>query len=557
MPISFIDNYPKNKLEKYITDSNGDPHYGEIWAYGELLKFSYNNFIPDDTWYVKHNYQLSTHPGSSSKVEGQIDFLVLNQFGLLIIEIKGGGIEVDEKDTWYSYLHRDPNQRYKTQNPFIQAKEYVHSLKILIDADIFIYRAVIFPHEVNFELIGPQLMGYKFLLFTKRDLDIVETEFGKNKLLFNFLTQLPFESRRNILKQLYPTMNPDQLNSSLFNKFPLLRKREIERIKAELWPVQSTYGFEPDKIRNELIINENYEILKGLRKNRKVMVQGTAGTGKTTLAIKFLADNLLKQQKGIYLCSNKLLRSKMEFLIKKEYGLNSNDITFKIYHDNLIQTENLNDLDFIIIDEAQEMFSKNLFELILHLEKNNSNPKMLMLFDPEQTILQDYKDINWYLEFYSELGFVTYLFDTKWRSIKNPAIENIIASIKSGNYETVVNGTNYKIAVELSGKLKEIKTQIDKFKKERNNSIILIDSKIIDSFKEIAIDYFNKDIEELTEMNINIKSTKLRYTTPIKFRGLEAENVIMITPDLNGSNKTENFIGTTRAIYDLRIIIWK
>ena len=50
---------------------------------------------------------------------------------------------------------------------------------------------------------------------------------------------------------------------------------------------------------------ENYETLKGLRRNRKVIIQGAPGTGKTVLAKKYLAENILKQQKGRWHCKRR------------------------------------------------------------------------------------------------------------------------------------------------------------------------------------------------------------------------------------------------------------
>ena len=104
----------------------------------------------NESWFLKHNYNLSTHPASKGKVEGQIDFILINKYGVLIIEVKGGGLRVDEFDQYYSYKLN--GEQYKTQNPFNQAKEYTHTLKELIDEGVFIYRAVVLPSEAGFEL---------------------------------------------------------------------------------------------------------------------------------------------------------------------------------------------------------------------------------------------------------------------------------------------------------------------------------------------------------------------------------------------------------------------
>ena len=88
-------------------------------------------------------------------------------------------------------------------------------------------------------------------------------------------------------------------------------------------------------------------------------------------------------------------------------------------------------------------------------------------------------------------------------------------------------------------------------------SIILVDSTLIEVFKQLVKDYFRDSIEELTERNNNVSSNRLRFTTPLKFRGLECESVIMIIPTLDQNIKIQSYVAATRAIYNLKAVIWK
>ena len=557
MPVHFIDNYPRNDLGAQICRPDKSPLFGEIWLYQELAKFNDNDFLKEENWYVKHNYNLSTHPFSEGKVEGQVDFLIVSKYGLLIIEIKGGGIEVDEDDVYYSYDKKNIERRYEAQNPFTQVKEYVHSLKSLLDTNPFIYRAVIFPHEGNFYLQGPQLSGYSYLFFSKKDLEKKDTDFGKNKLLFDFLIGLAKSSRKTIIEQLHNNIPKEKLEARIWQQFPQLDKRSIERLKSELFPVQTTYGFDPDRVRNEIILEENYEILKGLRKNRKVMVQGGPGTGKTVLATKFLAENLIKQHRGIYYCANKLLRAKMEYMICVEYKLDPNLIDFRIYHPDTILPSKDKNVDFIIIDEAQEFFDKGLDGLIDHLESAMHSPKFLILYDPEQAIIQDFKDIDWYADFLLESTFVHYLFDTTWRCTQNKEISVLAQLLQNGQYKKIIKDHQALFQVsELTAKLRSIKELITKADKDIFKYIILVDSHLISDFRDIVKDYFEQEIEELHDHNINVRNQKLRFTTPIMFRGLEAENVVLVTSGFNAQTRIQSYIAITRAIYTFQSIIW-
>ena len=551
MAVTLLNNYPENNLEKHITKKDGSPLYGELWLYKQFLQFNKNNLLENENWYLKHDYNLSTHPASKGKVEGQIDFILLSKYGILIIEIKGGGLRVDENDQYFSY---NKSGEYKTQNPFNQAKEYTHTLKELIDESVFIYRAVVLPSEAGFQLKGPQLEGYKNLFFSKKNFSNFndgEDDEAINKIFFDFLINLAKSSRSRILKQLNPSWTAEKINQKRFEKFPELSSKKLKSLKSQLFPVQSSYGYNPDKINSEIILKENYETLKGLRRNRKVIIQGAPGTGKTVLAKKFLAENILKQQKGIYYCANKLIKSKIEHSIIRDYGVSHDLIEFKVYHENSINETFAEEIDFIIFDEAQEYFNKGLFELIEKFENELESPKFLVLYDPKQTIIYNFNDIAFYTDFYIENGFTHYLFDETYRCGQN---ENIISLSND-----LLNSKDIQpdvFVTETVSKLKVIKEIIAETNFVKSEQIILIKSSLIEGFKEIAKDYFNDSLEEMVESNINILSSKVRFTTPIKYRGLENKSVYLITDNLNEKAKVQNYVAVTRAMDQVKVILW-
>ena len=411
MRVFLLNNYPENNLEKSITKKDGSPLNGEIWVYQQFLNYNkFNSINQSDTWILKHDYNLSTHPASKKKVEGQIDFILLSKYGILIIEVKGGGLRVDENDNYFSY---DKTGEYETQNPFNQAKEYTHTLKQLLNEGIFVYRAVVLPHEAGFELRGPQLEGYKNLFFSRKNflnLKDGEDDEAINKIFFDFLMELAKSSRSKILKELNPSWTTEKINNKRFEKYPELSSKKLKSIKSQIFPTQSSYGYNPERINSEIILKENYETLKGLRRNRKVIIQGAPGTGKTVLAKKFLAENILMQQKGIYYCANRLIKSKIEHSIIRDYGINNSLIKFKVYSESAIHEDISNEIEFMIFDEAQEYFNRGLFELIEKFEKKMELPKLLVLYDPKQTIIYDFSDISFYTDFLYCIGECNHFF---------------------------------------------------------------------------------------------------------------------------------------------------
>lgn len=555
MPIHFIDNYSKHNLENVIVNQEGMTLFGELWLYQQFLAFEENHFLDNDTWYLKHNYNLSTHPASRRKVEGQIDYILLSKYGILIIEVKGGGLRVDENDCYFSY---DKYGEYQSQNPFIQAKEYVHTLKNYIDSSVFVYRAIVLPHEAGFVLKGPQLDGYKDFFFSKADIDGIDERAVQNKF-FSFIKELGRKARIRVIKQLYPSLNNERVAAKAYEQYPLLSSKDIKRLKSELFPIQSTYGYNPDRINSELIFKENYEVLKGLRRNRKVIVQGAPGTGKTALAIKYLAENLLKQQKGIIYCANKLVKVKLEYIILNDYKLDPNNISFRIFSEVTTIESVASDIDFLIFDEAQEYFDRGLYDFIENLNIKLDKPKVLVLYDPDQAIVSNSKELVWYTDFFIEMNYSHFFFDKNYRCIQYKMIAEISTCLLCNEYGKIK--TNYSniliFATELKSKIEKIKGIISEHKFTSSEKMILVQSHLIEEFAMFINDYFKMEIEELTEANINILSNKIRYTTPIKYRGLEVESVNLITNELTDATKVQNYIGTTRAMNALNIVLWK
>ncbi len=555
MPIHFIDNYPKNDLESIIVKQDGSPLHGEIWVYRQFIQFNDNNLLPNDTWFLKHNFNLSKHPASKRKIEGQIDFLLLSKSGILIIEVKGGGLSVDENDTYYSH---SGNNKYETQNPFNQVKEYLHSLKDFMETSTFIYKSVVFPHEAGFELKGPQLSGYTDIFFSKRNYISTQSEVGTNKVFFDFIYKLGAKTKIKNIAILNPHWSKEKINVEFSTIYPELSRIELGRLKNELFPSQQSYGYNPQRINDEVILNENYEILRGLRRNKKTMIQGAPGSGKTVLATKFLAENILRQQKGILYCANKLMRTRFEYIILNDYKLDPNLISFEIFSDIIISDNVEKNVDFLIFDEAQEYFEKGLFDFISKLDQKLDFPKVMILYDPEQSIISDSKELSWYTDFFVESGYTHYHFDKIYRCTQNTSIATVSTQILHNDYTKVLcTKSIIQESKTIPDNLQFINEIIKDSKFTQSEKIILVHSDVLEDFKKLTLNIFKKEIEELTEQNINISSVKIKYTTPLKYRGLENKSVYLITKEISDKTKVQNYVGVTRAMEQLKFILWK
>lgn len=567
MPIIFLDGFTSSQLRTKITH-NGEPLHGEIWLYDQLLRI-HNLGLVEETWYVKWNYVLSTHPDSLHNSEGQIDYLIISKYGVLVIEIKGGNIRANNGNFTYEYQGNST----PCQDPFIQVKENMYSLKSLLnDKDVFFYRAVIFPHDTRFNPVGPNYEGYRHLFFSRLDL-VNKNEREETESLYRFLARLPKSSRSKLVEAYTSNKSAQQINALTFERYPEISSKKIEQVKRALFPSSASYGYNPDTL-NSIIQDENVEIFDGLRKNKKIMIQGPPGSGKTVLARKFIADQILKDQKGIYLCATTLLSAHMDHDLLEVNGIDRNGLTIRTYPFDVIERfieKDLKDatVDFIVIDEAQEFMDKGLDDLIHRIGSNFGDPRFLLLYDNQQAFMSSFTDLDFFPSYICDnYGFVHYEFNTVYRSSQSTKITSFCKMLREcENHKTqsllsqdlmpiskVSANQIGKLIIETYDKARSLEDTSSSFL----DTIILVESGAIMKFKEIIDRYFTRYAEELTDDNIGITPNKIRYTTPLKFKGLERSNVILVLKDeISSFNMVQAYVGATRAMLKLQIYLWE
>jgi hypothetical protein len=151
------------------------------------------------------------------------------------------------------------------------------------------------------------------------------------------------------------------------------------------------------------------------------------------------------------------------------------------------------------------------------------------------------------------------------RSVNNPNIRNLASRIIEDIYQldTKVTMDLYPNMIMQFSSFKEAKSQMIKdFLKpmrDSNNSlrgkdcILLIESTLLkgDNLEELIMN----ECEALAETNVTDTSNVLRYTSPLKFKGLEKENIALIVRQPTAINQNEIYVGITRAKSNLKIYV--
>lgn len=578
MPVKFHPNNPIDALETIIVKEDGSPLRGEIDIYRQLWNDLRNSSLEWDVW---HDLKLPEHSDNFNyykKTSSQIDFLILCKHGLLVLEVKGGAISTKDNTFFYGKNFDTPIK----QNPFKQAEGYKYTLKDNILNNLkgcFFCEATAFPH-----------VDYPF-----------ESKLIDNKLLWTSYLAKDYEG--SIEKFLLNVFDYSKSkHQKHFRNYSEVSPKEYFAIKKILSPIIGDRNHLNTINTLEWLGIQNIEILDGLYKNPRIMIEGPPGSGKTTIAKAFIDKQHNKN--GIYLCWNNLLMHYTKSLLSERQLSSNIEVTtyfrfFQKYNPSLdfkelssltedqfydlvkttilkLETEEkLKPYDFIVIDEAQDILDRGLDLFINKFSSFNgqglSNGNSLVLYDIDQSYTASGRNVAEIADLMTEY-YCHFKINEVKRSAQNPDIRRLSSEILE--HPEIFDTDNFEmkfsnIPVRRHKTLQEVKAHIVKNIltpiRETDSSlkgqdcVILIESTFLrgeykgkEDLRELLI---IKDVEELSEANVGDTANKLRYSSILKFKGLEKKNVFLVISKPSELNKYEIFVGITRSILNVEINI--
>ena len=495
---------------------------------------------------------------------------IMSQFGLLVLEVKGGDVRHRVENDREIYYRNLPNNRKKDlpQSPFTQASGNLHARE-----DILKLR------QEPFWFGGCR--GYA-----------VAFPDSKN------VGQLPNDVDASIVFFADHLDDYDRAVKGAFRKWNRLRSPSItpdamRRCRQELRPIFHLLParwrtMEQDEEQLVRLTEQQQLVLYGLRDNRRLAIQGGAGTGKTMLALWQSVRFAREGKQTLFLCFNKALaqwlNDRIDLEIEPEIRKR---LTVSTFHSicrsffgkaklpfqppsdpeqqsRFWQTEvpdkmfnRVIDLvpeprfDAIVIDEAQD-FSKDWWLTVETLSRE-SNGALSIFFDPNQNLF--HKDSTF------PITDATYRLNINCRNtrqIHKHSMTFLNAEIRSS--PMVPDGSapvlrTVPSAIEQRNAVDEIiKLWKAEYRLKPNQIAILAASIRANSCLGTTprIGGF-----PITDDFIQWRSGQaILFSTITAFKGLEAEAVILLnTRDNSHITDLDRYVATSRAKHLLAVIL--
>lgn len=539
----------------------------------------------DELMHVIHQLRLSSRY-HRTQMAGECDFVVLTRLGIMVIEVKGGIIGYGKQPDGGAGYYRLVGDRKKESldNPFIQVDGNADAIqKYLLEKNlrnIFVGKMVCFPEcSFNRNSIGQEdlwhrdheqtLSGMIMASLELQQQKFRDTEIRNGSARYIQWKELDEEEMNRICDALEPEYNP-----SIQKSLVKLNLAEADRRTRE-----------------------GLAILSGLNENRRLIIQGPPGSGKSTYALDIFTrlcrnDGL----KGLYICWNELLLEEMKSkMADPEIDIPQDKIAAKLYFDlvcelgelsgdkSLVPTTQtvkrggvrecvkgavaktgfrgkIEKYDFIVVDEAQDIFDKGIDHVIKALLKVNNplqNGRYYIFYDDSQ----DYPgsdDLGYYVRTRDmfKANTASYALTASLRVNTGHGISELINDASAGRVDTGRDYGEDVVFREWKDPEEALRIILQAVTGEKAvsgfgpESIMVLFS--FDLLKEpsafTALMEANSSFEQFRPDNFREQADKIRYTTVLKAKGLERDVIILVCSSLKQKlNTYQLFIGASRA----------
>lgn len=535
-------------------------------------------YLPDD-WYVCHSFKIKDIDRKNQVFETEIDFLILiPDVAAVCLEAKAGaidcltgkGLTYNGQDTDYLWVYSDGTVM-KYNGPFRQLERSRRNLnkylregrvsKFLYGDKIDFLGLVCFPsldsNAINNWNLPADAGNTKYILSKNDFVDNPNQLTDKILNLINYQIEVEYTNKKDV-----------NGNSYIFNK---LNDEECQRfIRHVIAPAcnlipSPRFFIDLQNGRLSSFLKDQTCILDYLEEQNVAVIAGGAGTGKTMIALEKAIRLSECGEKVLYLCYNAKLKEHLEKSYK-QYPLITFENIDSLYNHylNTLDDKNYNllvkkidedksfDFKHFLVDEAQDYGKKEIeasgFLLWLQLRAEERSGTCYFFYDKYQCVQS--KDIPEVIK----------SADCKLTLFRNCRNTDKIAKssctlftekeFKKKHIKGFESGNDVKaVAVEKENNYLTLEKLVNYYKSKNYKDIVILTAK---DLKESSLS------ELVKNEKINVGGYLCQFTTCRKFKGLEAEVIILVDIDnkilLDDSDRLLYYVGASRAKFELGII---
>ena len=485
-----------------------------------------STFSENDDYVAYHSLGLASH---YYKKIAEADFVVVGPAGVLVIEVKGGGVRCSNG----KWLTVGKSASISINDPFEQVKSAMYTIKtylekmaIYLPNGAFGY-GVVFP-DVFFNQVS--IEWTKETVCDARGIRKFETWISR---LFDYWRGKSDYSELLSIDQLQTVQHALRPNfefvNSLFNDLSKLSETAIT------------------------LTEEQYLFLDIASANKRVICSGAAGTGKTLLALELARRLSSESRQVLFLCKSGWLR---HYLSTKVTSQNLIFSTIDSVHLDMRRSY-IDIYDALIVDEGQDLFEEGFPSLI------------------DQVIKDGCENGEWYIfhDIDNQAGLL--------RQADNKTLEYLISCrpaevplrVNCRNTLNILNEVQSKLKLDMGVLGMGIGPKVRRFVCSMENSHMVL----VDVLRELAhegvlsssitilspktfecssvyraIPLLDFEIIQLDEYSVrNFPISQIGFSEIKHFKGLENEVVVVVdlaTPSCFSGNKlAEYYVAMTRA----------
>lgn len=503
-----------------------------------------------DSYYVFHSFKI-VNIIDNSIYESETDFVIFHpQKGILCIEAKAGNVKYEEGKWKYG-----SNIEMSHDGPFHQASNNKWKISTYIKNNglEYLLNKCKLLHAVWFPSISKEKFSHTALppeadinlMLTSESIDNIESDISRI-----FEIHLP----NNVETILDSNDISILLNRVLAPKFNLVSIAEMK--------------LEHKKQAFKKMLDEQVALLNYLEEQNNAIINGMAGTGKTVMAIEKARRHSNNNEKVLFLCYNYYLK---EYL-KENYhydnvdfytidGLackltNSNKADYNALNETLLEMYDNKTFPYkhIIIDEGQDFGMENIEEqgiieaLKLNVIDNERVNGTFYLFYDKNQMIQSKANPSYISE--SDCKLTLYKNCRNTINIARTSLRFLGNNKTPIMYDGALIGeqSDMYFSTTIEENVHTLNYLIEKLNAEKYTNIQILTCK---TEKTSVLK------NECSSGSYLYKNKKYPFTTCRKYKGLEADAVILV--DVDKDLVQEEFeqilyVGSSRAKYKLNII---